>query len=893
MAGRIAAFALENEIRALFGVGALGAMPDRTLLEQFGRGGEASEAAFATLVERHGPMVLRVCRQLLYDGHLAEDAFQVTFMLLARRARSIHDPDALAGWLHRVARRVALRIQTGIRRRRGREDGLANEVAVRDRDLLERDEVRAIVHEEIDRLRETQRLPILLCAVEGLSHEEAAHRLRWPVGTVKSRLVRGRRRLEGRLARRGLAPAVALLAGVAGNSASATTVPLALAVAATRNAFQAAAGYPNAVAPVSGGDAEPISAVFRGELTAIALAKVKLGLGLLTAAAAALLIGLTLAGSFGRRALPAGAQAQTLEQPAVAHAQDLRRPVAPAPIVARTEPPPIADAGRLDSRYPNVLPQRERGNAIVEDPKRQLSPFGKEVDRALREGVRFLKAQQRDDGSWAEIENESKTGITSLVTLALLAAGETIDSAAVRDALAFLRGFGPGDLHSTYAISLQTQVFAAATPESDKRRITDNVEWLERAQFKPGDIQRWLGCWSYTDQKRSRPGDNSNSQFGLLGLYAASEAGVPVNPAVWELARLYWERAQKRDGSWAYTPDSANSTASMTCAGVSSLVIAGQRTLHDPESLAGETIANCGKRGTNRKLQAGIDWLANHFRIDENSGAGKQWRFYYLCGLERAGRLAGVPFFGQHDWYQAGAEALLGERNKLNGSWEGALFEKNPVLATSFATLFLASGRVPVLINKLKHAPLDDWNNDPDDVRSLVGTVARGWRHPLSWQIVDSTKATVPDLLRAPILFVNGHKAPEFTDAEKTKLRAYVERGGFIFAEACCGSADFDRGFRNVMADVFPEDERLRAFTEDHPIWRVMHRLNPEIHPLWGIRRGARTVVVYSPQDQSCFWNQSERHPGNPAVVKAIRVGQNVIEYATDRTLPPDKLSEP
>ena len=84
-------------------------MSDRGLLELFARGGDPSEAAFVSSSSDMGRMVLRVCRHVLVDGHLAEDAFQVTFMLLARRARSIHDPDALAGWLHRVARRVALR----------------------------------------------------------------------------------------------------------------------------------------------------------------------------------------------------------------------------------------------------------------------------------------------------------------------------------------------------------------------------------------------------------------------------------------------------------------------------------------------------------------------------------------------------------------------------------------------------------------------------------------------------------------------------------------------------------------------------------------------------------------------------------------------------------------
>ena len=130
MATTNSAVNLGKQIYTLFDAGALGSMSDRGLLDHFARGGESSEPAFATLVERHGPMVLRLCRHLLADGHLAEDAFQVTFLLLARRSRSIRDPDALAGWLHRVARRVALRARAGIRRRNDRERPDPGEIAV-------------------------------------------------------------------------------------------------------------------------------------------------------------------------------------------------------------------------------------------------------------------------------------------------------------------------------------------------------------------------------------------------------------------------------------------------------------------------------------------------------------------------------------------------------------------------------------------------------------------------------------------------------------------------------------------------------------------------------------------------------------------------------------------
>jgi len=515
-----------------------------------------------------------------------------------------------------------------------------------------------------------------------------------------------------------------------------------------------------------------------------------------------------------------------------------------------------------------------------------------EVERAIRDGVRYLKGLQRDDGSWADVENDARTGVTSLVTLALLTAGEKPDSPTIRKALAHLRNFGPNDLRSTYAISLQTQVFAAAEPERDQLRIAANVGWLESAQIRPGDPQYWPGSWTYSDSKRGRPGDNSNTQYALLGLFAASEAGVPVKASVWELARTYWERSQKHDGSWAYTPDSSNASASMTCAGISSLIISGLRRFQGQEFLEGEAIQNCGKGGENRNLRAGIDWMANHFQVGQNFGAGQQWKYYYLYGLERAGRLTGIRFFGEHDWYRIGAEELVHEQNKLNGFWRGMLIEGNEVLATSFALLFLAKGRSPVLINKLRHGPNGDWDNDPDDIRNIVNIVSRDWKHLLTWQVVDPSIATVSELLQAPIIFFNGHHAPEFSAIARQNLREFIEQGGFLFAEACCGNPDFDSGFKKLMKDVFPEEQyTLRPLGEEHPVWRAKHLLSPDVHPLWGIEHGCRTVVIYSPTDLSCFWNQCEHSPHNTGVVKSIKVGQNVIDYATGREMPADKLT--
>ncbi|GAC1474763.1 MAG: DUF4159 domain-containing protein [Isosphaeraceae bacterium] len=514
-----------------------------------------------------------------------------------------------------------------------------------------------------------------------------------------------------------------------------------------------------------------------------------------------------------------------------------------------------------------------------------------QVELAIKRGTRFLKDAQRNDGSWSDDGLSNHKGITGLITLALLTAGEPAGSATISKALDYLRGFTPEQLDNTYAVALQTMTFAAATPEQDQLRIAAGVAWLERSQNKADGSERWPGAWSYSEHGRGA-GDNSNTQYALLGLNAASEIGVPVNPEVWTLARVYWERQQLDDGGWGYIPNEPRASASMTCAGISSLIITGLNRFRGQEFLAGDQIRDCGLGSYDPRLKRGIGWMARNFAVGENFGRDQSWKYYYLYGLERAGRLTGQRFFGEHDWYREGAEELVHDQDPLQGFWQGMTAEENRLIATSFALLFLAKGRAPVLINKIRHAPSADWNNDPDDVRNIVSFVSRDWKHLLTWQVVDPNVARVQDMLQAPILFLNGHQPPEFDDRGKKNLREYVEQGGFIFAESCCSRAEFDRGFHRLMKEIFPEPEfQLHPLAADHAVWRARHLLTPDIHPLWGIEHGCRTVVIYSPEDLSCYWNQSEANPSNTAVIRSLRVGQNVVDYATGRELPADKLT--
>ena len=186
--------AVLRQIEHLFGGGTATGTAEGDLLERFLA--RRDQAAFEALVARHGPMVLGVCRRILADPHDIEDAFQATFLILVRKARAIRDRELLGPWLYGVARRVANRARADASRRRTRERSGAEEAAMESPGVRDPDELRAVLDEELGRLPEKYRAPLVLCYLEGLTHDEAALRLRCPVGTVRSRMTRARETLR-------------------------------------------------------------------------------------------------------------------------------------------------------------------------------------------------------------------------------------------------------------------------------------------------------------------------------------------------------------------------------------------------------------------------------------------------------------------------------------------------------------------------------------------------------------------------------------------------------------------------------------------------------------------------------------------------------------------------
>ncbi len=545
------------------------------------------------------------------------------------------------------------------------------------------------------------------------------------------------------------------------------------------------------------------------------------------------------------------------------------------------------------------------------------------VNDAIRFGVGYLHSKQRPDGSWADFESPfaQPGAITALVTLALLNCGERVDEPHVKAALDYLERQSPPG--STYSTSLHVMAFCQADPLRYKLKIAGLAHWLEAHQITKEGATK--GGWSYTPTVGIA--DNSNTQFAMLALHEAERVGVKIPDRTWQLGKDYWLKNPVYDkgrGAFGYHN---GVSGSMTCAAIASLIISRDRLANSEARVIGDAIQCCGNEPAEDEIERAIDWLGRNFSVRSNPGDDGQahrWLLYYLYGMERVGRMSGQRFFHgkpqmnpntgefttpRYDWYREGCAVLLEQQDALTKSWSGMELERDPLIATPLALLFLSKGRRPVVIARLQTSTVGgDWNHHRRGLQNLVGRVERQWRRDLSWQTYALKDATVADLLESPVLFLSGTQSLNITDVQKKTLREYVNQGGFLFIEACdgngCNGVAFDQSVRKLLAEMFPESQ-LRKLPPEHAVWYAQQKVLPQQLPqdpdfwLWGLDSCCRTGVVYCPRSLSCYWELA--HPYRESdysqkmkdqIEQVSRIGGNVLAYATNRQLK-EKLERP
>lgn len=466
----------------------------------------------------------------------------------------------------------------------------------------------------------------------------------------------------------------------------------------------------------------------------------------------------------------------------------------------------------------------------------QSTPRLRRTNRAIDAATKFLLSKITEDGS-VEGEKSSKDrlhgGLTALTTYALLSARISPRPVELDRAIQWLAKAKPV---GTYAVSLRACVMAEWNNPAAPHILRRDVAWLIKAGRK--------GAYDYVSKEDSSDEkyDNSNSQMAVLGLWAAHQRGVEVPKRIWQEIENHWLSEQQPDGGWNYRHrfpggeyTDQPSYGSMTAAGLASLFVTFDA-LHQMD------FVRTGSYQEYKPIADGLKWLAENFAADKNPRKGKDYYYYWLYSLERVGLASGYKYFGKHNWYVASLRHLLDAQSD-DGSWSQG---RKLVSDTAFALLFLVRGRYPVLINKLKYR--GPWNARPRDAANLTRWVSWNFERPVCWQVVDIA-SDMSEWHDAPILYISGAGACEFSAEEIEKLRDFVLQGGMILSEAAGNSGDFTLDIQNLCRQMLL-DWPLERLPENHPIYTTYFKPTAA-SGLLGISNGLRLLLVHSPRELS------------------------------------------
>lgn len=509
-----------------------------------------------------------------------------------------------------------------------------------------------------------------------------------------------------------------------------------------------------------------------------------------------------------------------------------------------------------------------------------------QVRDAIDRGKKYLYALQNDAGTWeakpardpadkAWFETGGQWGgVTALVTYSLLAAGESPAEPRLRKAIEFLR---TADITGVYAISMRCQVFARLPTTKENRQLLQRDAKALLSMMRTTGRAR--GFWDYV------PGDgfgysHSRGNYAVLGLWAAAQSGVEIPDTTWRIIAEAWIGHQDASGGWTYkAKEDAGEfahTPGMTAAGVATLYIAQDFIFPEGAARAAPLRAAIDK---------GLSWLEGNFeKIAADERYDRDFPYATIYAVERVGLAGGLRNFGEHDWFNRIATWLL-KNQRPSGGWHRDNRGSGNPTDTALALLTLARGQAPVAIAKLDYSPpkstVNDWNLRPRDAANLVRFMGKAIERELNWHIV-TLEAPIEDWQEAPILYIAGSKTPQFSAAEKDKLRRYVEEGGLIVAAADASSKAFGDGMKKLGGELFPGRE-WRELPAEHPLFtgqqfpRASWKSKPVV---LGMSNGVRELIVLLPFGDPPRWWQSNN---TSAKEEFWQLGANLHQYAAGR----------
>jgi hypothetical protein len=364
------------------------------------------------------------------------------------------------------------------------------------------------------------------------------------------------------------------------------------------------------------------------------------------------------------------------------------------------------------------------------------------------------------------------------------------------------------------------------------------------------------------------PWDNSNSQFGLLGVWSGAECGIEIPTQYWQQVQKHWTDCQLDSGEWSYDALRTTPGFGMTAGGLASLFVT-----HD--YLDTPMYIGAGNTGRDPLTPALSKGLA-HLEDGDNSIALVDGEIYYLgynlFGMERVALASGYKYFGKHEWYRALTTRVL-PLQWPNGSFGRADQGFDTLADTAFTLLFLARGRHPIFMNKLKFD--GHWSNRPHDIANLTRFTRQETERQLNWQVVGIDRDW-RDWADAPILYIASHEAPRVWTQDFDKLRAFALAGGLIFTHADSDSEAFSAFVETLAKRLFPEFAMKDVSPEDL-LFTGQFKLKSPLPKLRGVHNGTRWLLVHSPKDLNTAWQtRSEK-----VERKNFELGVNLFAYAT------------
>jgi hypothetical protein len=546
-------------------------------------------------------------------------------------------------------------------------------------------------------------------------------------------------------------------------------------------------------------------------------------------------------------------------------------PPAPAP-VRQTAPPPPPPPPPAPTTTAATLPRQWvpiRAKAPRTSP---TDVTAERVDAGLRAGV--INLLSRFDGPVLRkgtVEGNLEGASHALTVYALLAAGKELGdpslgprSPMMQQRLDRVRSASPPAQFEVYARSVRLQCLALANRPEDRGTIEADLKWMLASNIngafgygapRPGDtldtIPGPVGGW-----------DASNSQYGLLGVWAAAMAGFDTPASFWAAVENHWLGTRDpATGAWSYRGGTVS--LAMTTAGINALIVA-QDQLTGDRSPKG--------RDPNRARRAVADAIEFVSRDNRIASFHTERYGYSAYGMERVALASGIKYFGGVDWYRSLASRLLADQ-RPDGSWNGP--EIQPV-DTAFAVLCLARGRPPIMFTRLRYD--GNWNRNPRDLAALSAFASDRTERPLAWQIVPLA-ASWRDWLDAPIAMLSGDGPINLGKSDLENLRQYMRNGGILFTHADGGSAPFTEFVQSLAPRLIP-GLRLEPLPPDHPLYSIMVRPDPA-PPLLAAAISDRIVWLHSPTDLTSQWLR--RAPRGRQ--QALETGLNAYVFAAGKSL--------